>query len=94
MDCISNSLAINYNLFIKDYVNPFVSWTYDNEYSNCNSVHSHYVTNAWNFNYHASYMVLDQSTHGHNMGNMYNFAPFMLVDEWLVIKLKSVRNNT
>ena len=46
LDRISNGLAINCNLLIKDYARPFVSWTYGNECSNCIPVDSQYVLNA------------------------------------------------
>ena len=46
LDLISNGLAINCNLLIKDFARPFVSWTYGNECSNCIPVDSQYVLNA------------------------------------------------
>ena len=46
LDLISNGLAINSDLLIKDSARPFVSWTYGYECSNCIPVDSQYILNA------------------------------------------------
>ena len=46
LDLISNGLAINCNILTKYFARQFVSWTYDNECSNCVLVDSQYILNA------------------------------------------------